>query len=98
MTDLLRPAGLVKIKREATAPPDEHPLLRWRHDHGMTLARMAERAGSSAASLSRIEHDKQIPSYRLIRRLGVITRLAPEIFLDRLSCNLASDDGAASPS
>jgi len=61
---------LVQIKSEATAPPDEHPLLRWRRDHGITLASMAERAGITAASLSRIEHDKQTPSYRLIRRLG----------------------------
>jgi transcriptional regulator with XRE-family HTH domain len=63
--------------------------------NGLTLTTMAERAGSTAASISRIEHGKQLPSWRLVRRLGAITGLAPEIFLDRLLCDPASDDGAA---
>jgi transcriptional regulator with XRE-family HTH domain len=71
----------VRIKSET---PNEHPLLRWRREHRITLAGMAERTGSTPASISRIENDKQTPSYQLIRRLGVITGLGPEIFLERL--------------
>lgn len=73
----------------------DHPLALWRREHGVTLAGMAERAGSTAATISRIEHDKTTPSYRLARRLGMVTGLSAETFLDRINDPAADDDGAS---
>lgn len=46
----------------------------------MSLANLATKAGSTAASISRIERDQQSPGRRLTRRLAKITGLAPEVF------------------
>jgi transcriptional regulator with XRE-family HTH domain len=68
------------VQNPAAVTAPEHPLLRWRRDHRMSLANLATKAGSTAASISRIERDQQSPGRRLTRRLAKITGLAPEVF------------------
>ncbi len=61
----------------------DHPLARWRHDHGRTLTELAEAAGCAPSHLSQIERGKNYPSLALIAKLKAITggRLAAEDFM-----------------
>jgi transcriptional regulator with XRE-family HTH domain len=79
------------VQTPAAVRAPEHPLLRWRRDHRMSLANLATKAGSTAASLSRIERDQQSPGRRLTQRLAKITGIDPALF-DR---DPADDDGAS---
>lgn len=58
----------------------EHPLTAYRRKHGLTLEALAQRAGTSKATLSRIENNGSDPSVALIRRLMEQTGLPWEAF------------------
>lgn len=51
-----------------------HPLKIYRQQHGITLADLADRVGSTKVSLSRIENRKQWPSLALIFKLKKATK------------------------
>jgi transcriptional regulator with XRE-family HTH domain len=66
----------------------DHPLKLWREKRGLTLDELAERVGSSKATLSRIESGKQTPSLGLIGRLKEATN--GEVTADDFLAGVAS--------
>jgi transcriptional regulator with XRE-family HTH domain len=63
-------------KRQRYAQPRlqwQHPLRAYRAQHGLTLGQFAEAAGSTPATISRIERGKQRPSLDLLLRLSTVT-------------------------
>lgn len=48
---------------------EQHPLRKFRNKHGIGIDEMARRAGTSKASISRIENGSQWPSGGLLSRL-----------------------------
>lgn len=56
-------------------------LKQWRHDSGKTLLEVADAAGTSDATISRIETGKQRPTPELARRLEAVTGIPAESFV-----------------
>jgi transcriptional regulator with XRE-family HTH domain len=56
----------------------EHPLRRYRREHGLTLEQLATRAGTSFVTISRIEGRRQQASHRLLIRLSEATSIPIE--------------------
>ena len=61
----------------------EHPLKERRLALGLTLYELAERAGTTAATVHRIESGTRLPSVDLIARLKAATGLSADCFLPR---------------
>lgn len=64
-----------------------HPLRRYRQEAGLTLAELAERAGLTKGTLSRIETGVQYPSFPAMVRIMEATggALKADDFLPRSS-------------
>ena len=50
-----------------------HPIRAYRHKQELTLAAFAAKAGTSAGTISRIEHGTLRPTLELLRRLSEAT-------------------------
>jgi transcriptional regulator with XRE-family HTH domain len=53
-----------------TAPAVGRQVRRWRHERGLTLAQVAERARLNVGYLSQIENDKASPSLEALAAIG----------------------------
>jgi transcriptional regulator with XRE-family HTH domain len=73
---------LLNMRRGRPAFPSAHPLRVWRLAQGLTCTALAAQAGTTEASISRIERGRQQPSSRLIRRLRATTQLAVADFYE----------------
>lgn len=59
------------------APEGAHPLLRYRFDNGVTVRELAQRLGTTTASVSRWENGPTLPRRRHWRRIQEITGVTP---------------------
>lgn len=57
----------------AAEKPTNHPLRTWRHQHNMSLGKLAQQLGVTAAHLSQIEHYKGRASWDFAQNLERIT-------------------------
>lgn len=55
---------------------NEHPLRRYRAERGLTLEQLAEQAGTTGATISRIENRSLRAGHDLLIRLANTTGLA----------------------
>jgi transcriptional regulator with XRE-family HTH domain len=65
--------------------PSDHPLRAWRIEHKLSLEDLAKEAGTTGATLSRIERGKQFPHPQLLRRLCNTTEIGVEPFFEAMT-------------
>jgi transcriptional regulator with XRE-family HTH domain len=67
----VHPVYVVKVKPRFRQPPHHLTFIRqWREDRGLTLERLADRVGTTHASLSRLERGLQPYSQTMLERLA----------------------------
>jgi transcriptional regulator with XRE-family HTH domain len=77
-----RPSGTDPTEpSERSRLPVGRQVRRWRQERGLTLARVAERAGLNVGYLSQIENDKASPSLACLASLGEALDVPPAWFL-----------------
>jgi transcriptional regulator with XRE-family HTH domain len=67
----------------------EHPLRRYRREKQLTLEQLADQAGTSFVTISRIEGRKQRPGHDLLIRLADITGISIDDLVRASGCEAA---------